>query len=434
MKKKRLKFYVASILVATLILYQDSISFVKNNPHMVNIYEKPKRGSTIIASHNLGPTRTLRHGNNIFAKTPYVNPRQALSDMPRLHPGIYEKGLPSHVDLCQELLQRNKIAQHHKDAMAARARKLNENNYDPGKDEPLPPPPIFTKYIVNESPHLCKDYKHPHSALMQIISSSIIAYVGKRFGLHYEHACHSSIDDQCIHECDPNVDLDFDITTIQQIFPQATMPVNERELSLGHVVHKLCPICIEEYKSESQLGTPSYQQKMHQQSHHSLAFPHLQDVHKDTIRVQQFNEDHPEMPDIMMKQDVLDQDGHLVRTGLGAVLPLVKNRINHAAMDWASRAHIPSHDPRSGAVIYFDAGDSIAIPFWILQQYIDRDTTTHVSILTGPDCAKENLRSLNSDAGVSCIKYALGKCSSGSSMKYLLQHAHQPIHISLNIL
>ena len=52
-------------------------------------------------------------------------------------------------------------------------------------------------------------------------------------------------------------------------------------------------------------------------------------------------------------------------------------------------------------MIYFDAGDSVAVPFWVLQQYVETDAT-HVSILTGIGGV---------DEGVSCIKYALGKLS-----------------------
>lgn len=468
MKKKRLKFLVASTLVIALIVYQDTLNFsinsntnsnsnTNNNTSMKykNIYEIPKRGSKIRSSSSMSSARSLRQGNNMFAKTPYVSPRQALKDMPLLDPNTNANAneLPSHVELCQELIQRNFVAHHHKDVMEARARNLNQNNSNPDADadgsprthehengngngnlgdnsnSSPPSPPVFTKYTVHESPHLCKDYKHPHSALMQIISSSIIAYVGQRFGLDYQHKCHTSIDE---HEQGRGRGRgrEFDITTVQQVFPQATMPVNERELSLGQVVHNLCQSCIDEYeyeqdaKDQLQLGlNPKDQhqhQKPHQKSHHCLAFPRLQNVHEDTIRVQKYSQEHPDMPDIVMEQDILDSDGHLVRTGLGAVLPLVKNRLNHAAGDWATRAHIPSHDPRSGAVIYFDAGDSVAVPFWVLQQYVETDAT-HVSILTGPDCAKENLRRSRSrsnaagggiggvDEGVSCIKYALGK-------------------------
>jgi hypothetical protein len=453
MKKKRLKFLVASTLVIALIVYQDTLNFSinsntnsnsnsNNNTSMKykNIYEIPKRGSKIRSSSSMSSARSLRQGNNMFAKTPYVSPRQALKDMPLLDPN---NELPSHVELCQELIQRNFVAHHHKDVMEARARNLNQNNSNPDADadgsprthengngngnlgdnsnSSPPSPPVFTKYTVHESPHLCKDYKHPHSALMQIISSSIIAYVGQRFGLDYQHKCHTSIDE---HEQGRGRGRgrEFDITTVQQVFPQATMPVNERELSLGQVVHNLCQSCIDEYEYEHEYeqDAKDQHQKPHQKSHHCLAFPRLQNVHEDTIRVQKYSQEHPDMPDIVMEQDILDSDGHLVRTGLGAVLPLVKNRLNHAAGDWATRAHIPSHDPRSGAVIYFDAGDSVAVPFWVLQQYVETDAT-HVSILTGPDCAKENLRRSRSrsnaagggiggvDEGVSCIKYALGK-------------------------
>ena len=448
LRKKRVKLMAILCLVMAFAMYQDTLNFT-NSSHHDSIYDKPNLLSNTMNSMDafagapvgdgtwMGSGRFLRQGNNHFAKTPYVSPKQALNEMPRLQPRddknsqtYADQTMPSHIELCRELMTRNGVAHDHKNAMTAgqRGRRLMDGNdqnqaadtnqvdnsetppQQPPQKPPIPPPPVFTKYTVNESRYLCKDYKHPHDALMQIISSSIIAYVGKRFGLDYQHRCHSSIDEQCIHDCDgknQHKKLDFDITTVQQVFPHGAMPVNEREVSLGKVVHNLCQSCIAEYNNQN-----VNQNQSHQSAHHCLAFPRLDNIHQNTIRVQQPNEQHPDMPDIVMKQDIIDSEGHLVRTGLGAVLPLVKNRLHHAAEDWQSRARIPSHDPKSGAVIFFDAGDSVAVPFWILQQYVEKDAT-HISILTGSDCAKGNLRMPTANAPeVSCIKYALGKLQS----------------------
>ena len=448
--KKRLKLVFIMTFAAALIFYQDTLTFSSNgssnskhNHHYSSVYSNSKHGGTNSNSNGgggihirksssmLGSSRTLRQGNLQIAKTPYVSPKQALNEMPPLDNGNKNGNgngkMPSHLALCQELIQRNNVSYQHKEAAAARARNLNAQNMDMDnnqnamgngnglEDLGLPPPPVFTKFTVHESSELCKDYKHPHSAIMQIISSSIIAYVGKRFGLNYVHNCHSTI--KLDGHGDGN-DLDFDITTVQQVFPQATMPVNERELKLGHVVHSLCQSCIHEYHNDHQRRERQMQMNAnanvdvngpdgildpHQKAHHCLSFPLLQNVHEDTIRVQQVNQEHPDMPEIHLEQHILDQEGHLVRTGLAAVLPLVRNRLNHAAMDWANRARIPSHDPRSGAVIYLDAGDSMAVPFWVIQKYVKQDAT-HVSILSGPDCARETLK-----GHISCIQYVLGK-------------------------
>jgi len=293
--------------------------------------------------------------------------------------------IPSHVALCQELIQRNNVAQQHAAAAATNAVVL---------------PPVFTKFVVHESVSLCRDYSHPHTALMQIISSSIVAYVGKRFGLDYQHKCHRSLD---VH----SEDLPFDVTTIQNIFPQALMPVNQQLISLGQVAHSLCQSCIQEYTQ----GLGKYDDR--QKAHHCLAFPALANVHLDTIRTETFNAD-SNMPEIVMKQDIIDADGHLVRTGLGAVLPLVKNRLYHASLDWSSRSDIPGHDPRSGAVIYLDANASVGVPFWVFKEFIPKEATlgtpvTHVSILSGSDCAQGKLRSAWGD-DISCLQYGFGKC------------------------
>ena len=124
------------------------------------------------------------------------------------------------------------------------------------------------------------------------------------------------------------------------------------------------------------------------------------------------------MPEVRFQEDVVDATNHVVRTGLGAVLPLVKDRLNHAAVDWAPKSRIPSHDPRTGAVIYIDADTSTAVPFWVLERILTKQVTS-VSILSGPECAMDHmlLRGLvpgqnvqgQGMQDVTCLQYALGK-------------------------
>lgn len=102
----------------------------------------------------------------------------------------------------------------------------------------------FTKFTFHETSSFCRDWTRPHYSLMEIISSSIIAYVGRRFGLEYKHSCHSTV----AHKDSETSLKGFDVTTIQQIFPRATMPVNERLIKIRDVVHKLYRNCISEYE------------------------------------------------------------------------------------------------------------------------------------------------------------------------------------------
>jgi len=354
-------------------------------------------------------------GNENCAKSPFINADQAMNEIPIINLHLEtnqhkEQIHPSHIILCQQLIERNDAAQKHKDAVDLHQQPEHKHTkIDPA----LLKKPIFAKFTVHEPQQLCTDYKRPHAALMEIVSSSIVAYVGRRFGLQYNHHCHSSM---ALHH---EHDLEFDMTTIQQILPHATMPINERYVQLGEIVHQSCHTCIQEYNQ----GKHHYDTR--QRTHHCLAFPIINQAHASTIRTEQFNRHDPqdsfsnsfEIPDIVMKQDIVDAKNHLVRTGLGAVLPLVKDRLNHAAVDWAPRSHVPSHDPKSGAVIYLDADTSSGVPFWVLEKLLTRKVTS-VSILSGPECARDEsiLKSVldpgqnqSGNNGVTCLQYALGK-------------------------
>jgi len=358
--------------------------------------------------------RSLRSGTDNCAKSPFVNADQAIKALKTALPASsntdtadnIDNSPPSHVVLCQELINRNDAAQRHRDAV-----DLSNSNTDikVEVDPALLKTPVFTKFSVSESNQLCTDYKRPHAAIMEIVSSSIVAYVGRRFGLHYNPHCHESL------RTSINTNMnDFDMTTIQTILPHASMPINERQVHLSDIVHNSCHACIQEY----------IQKKNHydtrQQTHHCLAFPILQNIHTSTVRTEEFDTSDPyAMPEVLFKDELVDGSNRLVRTGLGAVLPLVKDRLNHAAVDWAPKSHIPSHDPRSGAVIYIDADTSTAVPFWVLERILTKQVTS-VSILSGPECAMDhvllkslvpgqNIQGQGQQQDVTCLQYALGK-------------------------
>jgi hypothetical protein len=358
--------------------------------------------------------RLLRSGTDTCAKSPFINADQAMKQL-QMAPTSTDNtdSPPSHVVLCQELINRNDAAQRHRDAV-----DLSNSNTDPKVevDPALLKAPVFTKFSVKESNQFCTDFKRPHSALMEVISSSIVAYVGRRFGLDYNPRCHDSLRTTSTSttstKTNPSTN-DFDITTIQEILPHASMPINERHVQLSDIVHNSCHACIQEYtKKRNHYDT-------RQQTHHCLAFPELQNIHTSTVRMEEFDTSDPyAMPEVRFQEDVVDATNHVVRTGLGAVLPLVKDRLNHAAVDWAPKSRIPSHDPRTGAVIYIDADTSTAVPFWVLERILTKQVTS-VSILSGPECAMDHmlLRGLvpgqnvqgQGMQDVTCLQYALGK-------------------------
>lgn len=309
---------------------------------------------------------------------------------------------PSHVKLCQELLSRN--------AIASEAKKSDgeKEAQDAG---------AYSPFFVEEADHVCEDWSRPHAGLMEIIASSVVAYVGERFNIQYNHNCHKSKNHAVSREL-----KDIDMTTIQQIFPQLNLPINENTMGKGDIVHELCKSCIEESGTHSTLSAE-------ESTHHCLLFPEIQGVHTEVVREQRMKAGKYETVE---EEEALDAEGHIVHTALEAVLPLVKNRLYHAALDWSSKAQIPGHDPTSGTVIYIDAGSSLAIPFHLYQDYISLKST-HVSILTGPKCADGTLSyssfqeaTEHTPHEISCAKY-------GSELREYLQN-HYTVPVTFDII
>lgn len=275
---------------------------------------------------------------------------------------------PTHITLCRELISRNSEVQD------------------------TPTNPFFnsnriTKYgllEVHETKEDCTDWKRPHSTLMQIISSSIVAYVGQPFSLKYSHNCHSTIS--------ANPDLEFDVTTAQQVFTQTPITLDENILSLQDVVYELCQNCVDQENDPVLIQKRKYMKERHiEDTHHCFLFPDKGDVHTGFV-VQQEGDTPTE--------EILDVDDKIVHTALEAVLPLVRNRLWHVSVDWSPNAHIPARDPKAGAVIYLDATQSVPIPFHFFHTHVPKGVT-HLSIITSPACAKSTL------TNKSCYIYGL---------------------------
>ncbi len=306
-------------------------------------------------------------------KTPFVTPQEAAHSMPAT-PAWYTEDQPSHIALCEELIRRNNIV----------SRRQAQDG-----DSSLSSP--FTTYLVQESPEVCTDWSKPHSALMQLISSSIVAFVGERFGLEYRHNCHQDLN------AEYRRNMPFDVTTVQEIFPELKMPIDQRVVKLGEVVHELCNNCIEDYKSNKVAYGSS------EATHHCLAFPDHGAVKLDYVNEQVMGRNG--MPEMVEKQELLDSQGFVVHTALEAVLPLVRNRLWHVARDWQKEAVIPRGDPSTGAVIYVDAGTSMPIPFNLYAKQIPPHVT-RVEILSGPNCAAGNLAiSMTQLQRLSCLEH-----------------------------
>ena len=388
LSNKRKRVLTLSLSLLALFLYQDNTHKNSFQNKLLNRYHHHNRESPLDYSNDR--IRTLREANDPCAKSPFITPQMAANIPKQTLPENTPQYTPSHVQLCQELIQRNSISQAYFDAQ-------NDPEPDP-TNRKMNMPPVFTKLHVEENSLLCQDMARPHTALMEMTASSIVAYVGARFGLSYKHNCKTSMI--------PSME-EYDTTTIQQIYPFATSPIDERHLTLGQVLQQ-CQTCIQSFVS----GQHKYDTR--QTPHHCLSFPYVENIHTDTIRLEKFDEDDPyNMPQVLFEKDVVDQNGNLVRTGLGSVLPLVKDRLNHAALDWANKAKIPSHDPKAGAVIYMDAETSTTVPFWVLNMVLGKHVS-HVSILSLPDCAygeriMGNGMARGDGKGVTCMQYGLGE-------------------------
>ena len=318
-------------------------------------------------------------------KTPYVGMQDAAFSMP-LTPPWYDEEQPSHIILCNELMKRNDYV-------------ANQQDQEEGGGLRSKP---FSKFIVHESPELCADWSKPHSALMQLISSSIIAFVGERFGLEYKHHCHDNLN------AEYRRNLNFDVTTVQEIFAELRMPIDQRLLKLGEVVYNLCSNCVEEYKFNKESNGET------EATHHCLAFPDHGAVKLGMVNKQVTGADG--MPEIIQQEELVDSQGNIFHTALESVLPLVRDRLWHVARDWHSESKIPRGDPKTGVVIFIDAGTSMPLPLNLYLQSIPQ-YATHIDIISGPNCANGNLAiSMSHLQPIKCLKH-------GSELRdYLRNH------------
>jgi len=204
---------------------------------------------------------------------------------------------------------------------------------------------------------------------MQIISSLIVAYVGDLFGISYKNQCHSTRFS--------NANSEFELTTVQQVFPQIPMPLDENKISFGEIVFDLCQRCVDQ---ETDPNFIKKRQEMKQQNmedtYHCLLFPNIGDVHTGIIQWEEGG---------ISTEEILDKEDRIVHTALGAVLPLLRNRLYLSSIDWSPRAHIPSYDPIQGAVIYIDATQSLPIPFYFYTSHLP-PLAKRVSIISSPTC------------------------------------------------
>ena len=333
---------------------------------------------------------TLRRRMLLCKKTPYVSPDQAVNEMPEILmtdgnemkgvrgvgdtdiSSMMEKPKPTYLTMCEELVKRNQNTME----------KEDKGNF-------LPPLTGTEWLVMREQEAVCRDWANPHHRLMDMIASQLVAYAGASFGIKYDHDCHQFIRSQ--HE------FAFDVTTIQEIYPQLPLRLNENLVNIGDIIWTLCDNCIK----EQGFSNPN-------SAHHCLLYPEPSSLASNSLttmgRVQQHQQHTEGVIDGDNEGEIQWDDRRKLAppmpSALEAALPLVKNRLYHAAIDYSKKSAIPDHDPRSGAVIYIDE-TSMNIPFRVFAGQMPKHAT-HISILTSPKCVEATLKPNN----IHCIDYA----------------------------
>jgi len=382
-------------LPARLQSYYTNSYTGNNNNHGLNVEQQ-----TLLRDRNLGgcgemtaeENRSLRNRNlGGCEKTAYITSTEAATFVSSLENSYNNSNntQPAHITLCKELIKRNAEAE-------------NQDEESKSVQNPFLMSKIKTNglFEVHESQDVCTDWERPHSSLQQIISSSIVAHAGSRFDLKYKHNCYTTMSS--------HTNLDFDVTTAQQIFPANPMPFDENKLSLGEVVFNLCQSCIDQENNSDYIARRKlmYENNI-EDTHHCFLFPERGEVHMGNVQ-----------EDDDFHQEILDENNQIVNTALDAALTLVRNRLYHASIDWAPRSRIPSNDPRAGAVIYLDAAHSLPIPFYHFRSHIEE--ANHVSIISSPRCSESILGNIN------CFKY-------GSDLQRYLQNYFNKIEVSFDL-
>lgn len=335
-------------------------------------------------------TEALKRRMLLCNKTPYVSPDQAVNEMPEILmtdgdemmgvrgvgdtdiSSMVEKPKPTYLTMCEELVKRNKNTME----------KEDKGNF-------LPPLTGTEWLVMREEEAVCRDWANPHHRLMDMIASQLVAYAGASFGIKYDHDCHQFIRSQ--HE------YAFDVTTIQEIYPQLPLRLNENLVGIGDIIWTLCDNCIK----EQGFSNPN-------SAHHCLLYPEPSSLSSSSLttmgRVQQHQHQTEGVIDGDNDAEIQWDDRRKLApplpSALEAALPLVKNRLYHAAIDYSKKSDIPDHDPRSGAVIYIDE-TSMNIPYRVFAEQMPKHAS-HISILTSPKCVEATLKPNN----INCIDYA----------------------------
>jgi len=126
-----------------------------------------------------------------------------------LQPIIARRDPPSHIILCQELLNR---------------RKATQSGL-----------PIKAPFSLQEDESVCTDWSAPHASLLEIMASTVVAHVAAKYNVVYQHNCGT--------QSSPESSDGLDWTTIQQIFPVSSLVLDNNSIKEKEIAD-LCLGCV----------------------------------------------------------------------------------------------------------------------------------------------------------------------------------------------
>jgi len=311
--------------------------------------------------------------------SPYVT-----ENIARMSPrSMARRNPPSHIILCQELIQRHQVA---------------EKGF------------TFDDFGIEEDEELCRDYTSPHLDLMEIFSSTLVAHAGKEYNMKYKHNCADSKSGRD-RDRDPDYgavdgkeggsDIDADWTTIQQEFPKSSLVLDNGSVDRDHIV-KLCKGCLFSFQSTTLQRSNAALSHM---THHCLLFPGSPEplVDKngevDTVAVSEA---------LALVHDI----------PLARIIPTVSDRLRAAANNYRIENSddygglSQADEDSNGAVIFID-DTSLVMGLLPYANHIPKSVGS-IQIITSALCAAEKL-----PTGEGCINH-------GQNLRVLLDNAYNP--------
>lgn len=311
-------------------------------------------------------------------------------------PQIITRRDPSHIILCQALLQRID---------------------NPAESQ--------TPFSLIEDQSVCTDWSAPHASLIEIMASTVVGHVAAPHNVHYQHNCGNQ---------DSVIVGGLDWTTIQQEFPVSSLVLDDNRINEGEVAD-LCKACIDGFEevesnnAPNANGNPAWYDRTY--THHCILDPRPSTI------------DDPNFNAGVTTEDVNTAQQLVV----SRVMPAIKDRVQLAAAeqklestetdgpqfvrsreedDDDNGADVPNNEDEESdtshsseiiqdVVIYIER-ETLPLPDLLIDQYIPFQVTS-INIHLHPYCAVNE----------GCVDYA-------TKMQKYLDEAHASTEVTLDMI